>query len=131
MTNERIERLIAIYTLALTPIYFVLETWHYIEYGSYFPMVLVDYIAMSLFLAAGWTSLSTKFGSAAGLLCGAWGFAFCLNWRAFFWRAAELQEQTRELAEPIEQVASLLGFTLITSGIVFALTLKLVWPAKS
>ncbi|MGB0921333.1 MAG: hypothetical protein ACPG1C_08420 [Alphaproteobacteria bacterium] len=127
---QKLERYIAIYTLIITAPYFILETYHYVEYGSYLPMVLVDYIAMTLFVTSGYVALSPKYGSAAGLLCGAWGFAFCLNWRAFFWRAAELQQRTREVAEPIEQVASVLGVTLITSGIVFALTLYLAWPRK-
>ena len=125
------ERAIAIFTLVLTLPYFVLETWHFVLYGSSIPMVVVDYILMSLFVMASYVSLSNKWESGAGLLCGAWGFALCLNWRSFFWRWEELKAQQLNVSEPIEQVASVLGVTLILSAVMFALTLKLAWPKRA
>ena len=127
-----LERIIAVYTAVIVVPYFVLETTHYIQYGDYLPMVLVDYILMALMVAAAYVSLSKKFGSGAGLLCGAWGYAFCLNWRSYFWRAHALQEgDTVGIAEPIDQVAMVLLVTLVMSGVVFAASLWLARPRNN
>lgn len=126
-----LERIIAIYTAIMVVPYFVLETSHYVQYGSYLPMVLVDYILMALMVVAAYVSLSKKFGSGAGLLCGAWGYAFCLNWRSYFWRAHAIEQgDTATIAEPIDQVATFLLVTLILSGIVFVASLWLALPKK-
>lgn len=127
-----LERIIAVYTALIVVPYFVLETTHYIQYGDYLPMVLVDYILMALMVAAAYVSLSKKFGSGAGLLCGAWGYAFCLNWRSYFWRAHALQEgDTAGIAEPIDQVAMVLLVTLVMSGGVFVASLWLAMPRNN
>lgn len=125
-----LERGLAIYTLISATLHFSLETYHFVQYGSFLPMLIVDYIAISLFVFASYVALSNRYGSAAGLLCGAWGFAFCLNYRAFFWRYQELVNGTAQSAEPMEVVASILGVTLIISGSVFLLTLWMAFPKR-
>jgi len=132
MSKARIETWLAWATLILVVPYFGLETYHYIEYGSYFPMVLVDYILMALFVLASYVSLSSRFGSAAGLLCGAWGFGFCLNWRTLFWRLEAIStNQTDGISEPIEQVATMLIAAFVLSSIAFLVSLWLAFPRRA
>ena len=126
-----LERGLAIYTLLSAAVHFTLETYHYVQYGSFLPMLIVDYICITLFVFASYVALSSRFGSAAGLLCGAWGFAFCLNYRAFFWRYEELLKGSPQGVEPMEVVASILGVTLIISGCVFLLTLWMAFPRRT
>lgn len=131
MTKARIEKILAWFSIILVVPYFTLETYHYVEYGSYLPMLLVDYILMALFVLAGVVSLSGRFGSGAGLLCGAWGFAFCLNWRTLFWRLEAIANaRTDGISEPIEQVATILIATFVLSVIAFLTSLWLAFPER-
>ncbi len=132
MSKARIEKILAWYSIILVVPYFALETYHYVEYGSYLPMLLVDYILMALFLLAGFFSLSPRFGSAAGLLCGAWGFAFCLNWRTLFWRLEAIASSATDgISEPIEDVATLLIVTFVLSATAFGVSLWLALPKRA
>jgi hypothetical protein len=89
-------------------------------------MLIVDYIAVSLLLYGGYKSLQT--GDAAGLLCGAWGFEFCLNYRAFFWRVDRTISGTSEGSAAIETTAYVLGCLLVVSLAMFLITIYLATP---
>ncbi len=116
-----VERKIAVVSIVLAIIHFVAETvWHF-AYGQYLPMLIVDYIAIGLLLYGGVRSLQTN--NAAGLLCGAWGFTFCLNYRTLFSRLEEIQGGNTLQRLGVE--ATVLGTALFLTGALFLLTLIL------
>lgn len=99
------ETAFAMFTVALVVPYFTLETWHYFVYvgfGNYVLGYAVDLIAMALMLLGGVTSLRLRSQnrSAAGWLAVAWGFAACLNYRAFAWRYEAYQDTGAVTGEP-------------------------------
>lgn len=118
------ERKIAIFSIFLAISHFLVETiWHF-KVGQFLPMLIVDYIAISLLIYAGWRSIQT--GQGSGLLCGAWGFTFCLNYRSLFWRVNEFIQGNEKVAGEMY----FLSFFLVITATVFALTLYLVNPKK-
>ena len=119
------ERKIAITSIVLATIHFFVETiWHF-RVGQFLPMLIVDYIAISLLIYAGWRSIQT--GQGAGLLCGAWGFTFCLNYRSLFWRVGEFLQGNEEIASEMYFLAG----CMFISVSIFAATLYLVNPKKN
>ena len=95
--------------------------------GQFLPMLIVDYIAISLLLFAGVRSLQT--GEGAGLLCGAWGFTFCLNYRALFWRVEVLM---REGGSPtLETMTQVLAALFVVSMAAFLVSLYLSNPRRA
>ncbi len=76
-------------------------------------MLIVDYIAVALLLVSGTVLLRT--GGSPGLLCGAWGFEFCLNYRTFFSRMEVLMSGGNDPVMQVEAIVlgSLLGVTAI------------------
>ena len=77
------------YSITIAVLHFIGETLFFIQFGQYLPMLIVDYIAISLLLlgCAGFV----RWGWGPGLLCGGWGFEFCLNYRTFFIRMESIQ----------------------------------------
>ena len=65
-------------------IYFFYENWYHISYDQSNLALTADYISIFLLLIAGIVNLRSKKG--IGLLCGAWGYTFCIMFRAFIWR---------------------------------------------
>jgi len=118
------EKKIAILSIALAVIHFIVETiWHF-RVDQFLPMLIVDYIAISLLMFAGYRSLKT--GNAAGLLCGAWGFTFCLNYRTLFWRVHEFLNGNEAIATEMYFLAA----CMFVSVPVFFLTLYLANPRQ-
>lgn len=115
------ERKLAIFSIVVGIIHFSGETWWHFEYGQFLPMLIVDYIAVSLLLFAGVRSLQTN--NAIGLLCGAWGFEFCLNYRTLFWRVEALLQES--ISPENEVLVYVLGVLLFGSLAAFLLTLYL------
>lgn len=81
-------RKVAILSIIFALIHFIGETFWHVQYGQFLPMLIVDYIAVSLLLYGGIKTLENH--HSIGLLCGAWGFEFCLNYRALFGRVGDL-----------------------------------------
>ncbi len=77
-------RRFAILSIFAALVHFIGETWWHLEFGQFLPMLIVDYIAVSLLLLGGFVLLRT--GRSPGLLCGGWGFSLCLVYRALFSR---------------------------------------------
>jgi hypothetical protein len=126
MDYAKVERRLAVFSIVAAVIHFVGETWVHFAFGQFLPMLIVDYIAISLLLFGGIRSLQT--GAAAGLLCGAWGFTFCLNYRALFWRVEVL---TKGGGTPVlETMTQVLAGLLVISMVAFAITLVLCNPRK-
>ena len=105
-------------------IYFIYETWYHISYNQSNLNLTADFISVFLLLFAGITNLRLKKG--IGLLCGAWGYTFCINYRAFIWRMDALQE----LENHEKLVLKLLILALIVSLLAFGIALLKSYPNK-
>jgi hypothetical protein len=126
MNRHAVERRLAKFSIAAALLHFAGETWVHFRFGQFLPMLIVDYIAIALLLFGGLRSLQT--GAGAGLLCGAWGFTFCLNYRALFWRVEVL---LRGDGTPVlETMTVVLAALLVVSLAAFAVTLALCNPSK-
>lgn len=106
------------YSVFAALLHFIGETWVHILYGQFLPMLIVDYIAISLILLGALGFL--RLGWGPGLLCGGWGFTFCLNYRALFWRVEAMMNQTAN--EVVENTAFILAIALLFSAIAFVLS---------
>lgn len=65
-------------------VYFIYETWYHITHEQSNLALTADYISVFLLFTAGIVNLKSKNG--IGLLCGAWGYTFCIMYRAYIWR---------------------------------------------
>ena len=83
-----------------------------------------DLIAVALLITAGY--LTIKDSNALGILCGAWGFAFCLHYRSWAWRFDVVIDGTA--TELVETTMYVLAFTMPISIISFIITLILCLP---
>ena len=103
------------FSIAVAVLHFGWESWFHVQWGQFLPMLIVDYIAICLLLLG---SLGLwKWGWGPGLLCGAWGFEFCLNYRTFFSRVSQMAEGTADEATTI--IAYALGSVLSISALAF------------
>lgn len=127
MERPAVERRLALFSIIFAILHFFGETWAFITMGSFLPMLLVDYIAIGLLLFGGVRSLQT--GRGAGLLCGAWGFTFCLAYRAFFWRVEVLLEGNG--TSDIEFTTRILAAMLLVSLAAFLVAIALCNPPRS
>ncbi|MEM1262520.1 MAG: hypothetical protein AAGH76_08990 [Pseudomonadota bacterium] len=86
------QRRFAMFSLVMAFLHFALETAVHVKWGQFLPMLIVDYIAVALVVGGAMGLLRWNWGP--GLLCGAWGFEFCLNYRTFFSRMPSILEGT-------------------------------------
>ncbi len=111
------EREFAICSIVFAVLHFVGETvWHF-KFGQFLPMLIVDYIAVSLLVYGGIKTIGTE--KYVGLLCGAWGFEFCLNYRTLFGRIDKLMSGIGHGNPAIDTTAYVLAVLLIGSVIMF------------
>ena len=113
--------------IVLGLIYFIYETWYHISYDQSNLNLTADYISVFLLLFAGITNLILKKG--IGLLCGAWGYTFCIMYRAFIWRMDALEAQGLENHETL--VLKVLIPALIVSFLAFIISLLKSFPKKT
>lgn len=73
-------------------------------------------------------SSNLKFKKGIGLLCGAWGYTFCIMYRAFIWRMEVLQANDIENHETL--VLKVLSFALIISFPAFIISFIKSFPKK-
>ena len=93
-------------------------------FGQSFVGLLPDYIAVALLI---WAGLQVRKNNAAvGLLCGAWGFTFCLHYRAWAWRFEEVM--TGSATSVVETTMYVLMYTAPISIVSFGITLTLCMP---
>ena len=105
-------------------LYFFSETWYHMTYDQSTIQLIADYMAIFLLLFAGSVHLKTSKG--IGLLSGAWGYTFCIMYRAFAWRtdAHHLEDY-----EWVELYKIMLGF--IISFLLFLPNLIKTYPSKN
>ena len=108
-------------------IYFFYETWYHISYDQSTLNLTADYISVFLLCFAGITNLRLKKGM--GLLCGAWGYTFCIMYRAFIWRMDALEAQDLENHETL--VLKVLILALIVSFPAFIISFIKSFPEKT
>ena len=121
MAKTSCARWFAIVSIAAAVLHFVGESWWHFEFGQFLPMLVVDYIAITLILLGSTVYLRT--GRSLGWLCGGWGFAFCLNYRAFFWRV-EILMSGGGTAE-MQATTYVLGASLVFSVAMFLISMYL------
>ena len=114
----------SIFTIFIALVHFALETFFTIKFGQTIAGYLPDLIAVALLITAGY--LTIKDSSAIGILCGAWGFAFCLHYRSWAWRFVDVIDGTA--TELVETTMYVLAFTMPISIISFIITLILCLP---
>ena len=114
----------SIFTIFIALVHFTLETLFTIKFGQTFTGYLPDLIAVALLITGGY--LTIKDSNAIGLLCGAWGFAFCLHYRSWAWRFNDVIDATA--TELVETTMYVLAFTMPISIISFILTLIMCLP---
>ena len=114
----------SIFTIFIGFVHFILETSFTILFGQTVAGYLPDLIAVALLITAGY--LTIKNTNAVGILCGAWGFAFCLHYRSWAWRFDDVIAGTA--TQLVETTMYVLAFTMPISIISFIITLILCLP---
>lgn len=111
-------------TIFLACVHFILETLHTIVFGQSFLGLLPDYIAVGLMIGGGFAAMRNY--DARGILCGAWGFAFCLHYRSWAWLYEAVLHGTATSVNEITMYV--LGVTLFISALSFLISLILCAP---
>ena len=125
--RERKLRRIVFCTIALAVFHLVAETFYTLRYGQTALGYLPDVVAVALLLAGSVAAL--RDWEARGILCGAWGFACCLHYRAW---AVRVEASLSETINPADDfLVTLLGTTLIISVAFFIAMLRLCLPKQS
>lgn len=103
-----------VFSFAVAIVHFICETvWHFLN-GQYLPMLIVDYISIGLLLYACYESKYSELYSRV-LFVGAWGFTFCLFYRALFSRL----ESINNIIESLNLTVVYVGFLMLISGLMF------------
>lgn len=121
MNYRKLETVLAWFSIVGALIHFVMETLYHFKFDQFLPLLIVDYITVALLVYAAVLSIRVQPSSAAGMLAGAWGFAACLAYVAFFvFYQRYLQSQG-----PLFMVV-VLGVALLTAFVAFVVSLLLV-----
>ena len=124
MKEKKIINSFAIFTISIALVHFVLETLYTIKFGQTWAGLLPDYIAVSLMWAGGIIALKNIKG--VGILCGAWGFAFCLHYRSWAWRFDDVINGTATTL--VENTMYVLVYTMPISIVFFIISLIICFP---
>ena len=116
----------SIFTIFIALVHFTLETLFTIKFGQTIAGYLPDLIAVALLITAGY--LTIKDSNAIGILCGAWGFAFCLHYRSWAWRFESVQDGSATSVYEITMIV--LSSTMFISIVCFILTLLMCLPKR-
>ncbi len=126
--RSRLETPFAIFTLISAVNHFAGETWFHVTYGQPFSAYLVDLISIGLMLLGAGASLLYRQMSAAGWMAAAWGFALCLNYRAYFSRVYRIEDQGLEVISGGDTLMTILGASLVIAALAFPVALWLARP---
>ena len=121
--RRKLELGLAAFSGVAALVHFAGEMAYHGEYGQFLPNLWVDWLADALLVTA--AVRAWRGSGAAGWLCGAWGFTFCLNvtmFNEFFLRTLE----GRVPPGVLDAVATL-ALALLLSGAAFAASLGLAW----
>ena len=118
----------AVFTLLSAVLHFAGETWFHVTYGQPLSAYVVDLISIGLMVLGATASLWYRDISAAGWLAAAWGFALCLNYRAFFSRVYRIEEQGIDVISGGDALMTVLGGSLLIAALAFPVALWLARP---
>lgn len=121
------KKLLSCLAITFGIIYFIYETWYHISYNQSNLALTADYISVLLLLIAGIVNLRSKKG--IGLLCGAWGYTFCIIYRAFIWRMEAIWADELVNYETLQ--VKVLILALIVSFLAFIISLFKSFPQKN
>ena len=125
MNNEKFIGRFALWSIGIACLHFALETLYSLRFGQSFTGLLPDYIAVALLI---WGALQVRKNSdALGLLCGAWGFTFCLHYRSWAWRFEEVMMGSA--TSLVETTLYVLAYTAPISIVSFIIALMLCMPS--
>ena len=122
--NQVFIRGFVIFTFSVAASHFILEGLYTIQFGQSFLGLLPDLIADVLLVTGG--VLVLKSSKAMGILCGAWGFTFCLHYRSWAWRFESVQDGSATSVDEITMIV--LASTMFVSICCFILTLLMCLP---
>lgn len=108
MNRNTVNKYFAYFSLGFALFHFAEETVTYFIYGAYFPMLIVDYIAIAILLLGVYLHFCK--GWNMGVLCGGWGFEACLLYRAYFSRLSGAMETSTSGADAGIEMQALLIF---------------------
>ena len=121
MNYRKIETCLAWFSITGACLHLLLETLYHVTFGQFLPFLIVDYIAVVLLVSSAVSSLQARPAALPGLLAGAWGFAVCLAYMAFF---AFLQPYLQGQGSLFMVI--ILGVALSAALLAFALSVLLV-----
>ena len=113
MKNKKFIKNFGLFSVLVGLLYFVVETWYHFKFGQSLIQLIGDYISIGLLIFAGIIVMKNQNG--VGLLCGAWGFTFCINYRAFAWRMEEIMNH--QSTTLIDNTTKVLVFCLLYSSL--------------
>ena len=119
-------KLLSWLAIVFSLIYFIYETWYHISYDQSTLALTVDYISVFLLFTAGIVNLKSKNG--IGLLCGAWGYTFCIMYRAYIWRMEAIW--AKELPDYEFLQVKVLILALLVSFPAFIISFVKFFPKK-
>ncbi|MFL2945338.1 MAG: hypothetical protein ACJZ66_00075 [Parvibaculales bacterium] len=119
--SAKFKRYFAIVTLVLAFVHFVLEAAYTVIVGQHFLGYLPDCVGVILLVAGACLLIKNK--HSTGVLCGAWGFTFCLHYRTWAWRFEDFTAGT--LNEAQTGIMYLLASTMIISLTCFSITMMM------
>jgi hypothetical protein len=112
------------YSIIVGFIHIVGESYFMYLYGQPFIQTLIDIIAVILLFFGGYISL--KDNKSLGVLCGAWGFLFCLNYRAWAWRFSAKKDGI--IDDNTDIIGNILLILLLFSCISFIISILINLP---
>jgi hypothetical protein len=128
MEENTIDKYFAYFSLGFAIFHFTEETATYFMYGAYFPMLIVDYIAIATLLLGAYLHLRKDWHM--GVLCGGWGFEACLLYRAYFSRLSGAMETSTSGADAATEMQGLLIF-MVGVFLAFAFSIWRCAPNKA
>ena len=101
------------FTVAQAAFHLAFELYAHVLVGQSFPSLVADLLAVAL-PTLGVVGL-LKWGWGPGILCGGWGFEFCLYYRSWVWRVDQYLQGERApfLVESIEFLSLLLAISAV------------------
>jgi hypothetical protein len=128
MERKMIDKYFAYFSIGFALFHFTEETATYFMYGAYFPMLIVDYIAIVTVLTGSWLHLRKNWNM--GVICGGWGFEACLLYRAYFSRMSGAMDTNASGADAAIEMQGLLIF-MIGVFVAFGFSIWRCAPNKS
>ena len=124
ISNQDFIRKFVIFTFCIAAVHFILEGLYTIQFGQSFLGLLPDLIADALLVAGGILVLRNT--NAVGILCGSWGFTFCLHYRTWAWRFEAVLDGSATTVDEVTMY--ILASSMIISIVCFVLSLLMCLP---